>query len=172
MLRTLLKVVGVLAAIVLIVALSLTWVVVRVAQADGPTFIVPAPAILGQVVLSLTPAKDKEIDIDFDLAAYRQPGLEMIRELRLAPDAELVRVDQADQTVVVSKQGDQIRIEFDGDDESVRVNAPLAALEAFLEAYDDNGMRLTQLAGMIKHFDSGKAVEVRTADADVDVWVW
>ena len=172
MFRTLLKVAGVLAAVALIVALSLTWVVVRVVQTDGPTIIVPAPAILGQVVLAFTPAREREIEFDFDLTPYREPGREFIRELRATPDAELLRVDQDGETVVISKQGDRIRIEVDNRDETVKVNAPIAAFEAFLEAYEGKGMRLTQLAGMIRHFDSGKVVEVRTADTDVDVWIW
>lgn len=172
MFKTLLKVAGALAAITVIVALSLTWVVVRVVQADGPTIIVPAPAILGQVVLALTPAKEREINLDFDLAAYREPGLEFIRELHAAPDAELLRVDQGGDTVVVSKQGDNIRIEVDNKNETVKVNAPIAMFEAFLVAYEGKGMRLTQLAGLVGYFDSGKVVEFRSADTDVDVWVW
>jgi hypothetical protein len=170
--KTLLKIVGAMAAVAVIVALSLTWVVVRFVQADGPTIIVPAPAILGQAVLALTPAREREIELDFDLTPYREPGLELIRELRGTPDAELFRLDQDGETVVISKQGDRIRIEVDNRDETVKVNAPIAAFEAFLEAYEGKGMRLTQLAGVIRHFDSGKAVEVRTADADVDVWIW
>ena len=172
MLKTLLKVFGVLAAVALIVALSLTWVVVRVVQADGPTIIVPAPAILGQAVLALTPARDQELDLDFDVAEYREPALEAIRELRAAPDAQLLRVERDTETVSVWKRGDLIAVEVIEEGETVKVNAPLKALEAFLEEYDGGSPKISELAGLIRHFDSGKAVEVRSADTNVDVWVW
>lgn len=172
MLRTLLKVGGILAAIVLVAALSLTWVVVRVVQADGPTIIVPAPAILGQAVLALTSAKDQEIRLHFDLADYRQPGLELIRELRSTPDAQLLRVDRSGEQVAVWKQGERIRVEVETDKETVKLNVPIDALEAFLQASEGDGVKLTRLAGIVGAMGSGKAVEVRSADADIDIWIW
>lgn len=172
MFKTLLKVAGVMAAVLLLIALSLTWVVVRVAQADRPTILVPAPAILGQAVLAFTPAGEREIKLDFELDAYRAPALEMIRELRSTPDAELLRVHHSSETVVISKHGDRIRIEVETDDETVKVNAPIEAFEAILEAYDGESLKIGQLAGIVGQFGFGKAVEVHSADADVDVWVW
>ncbi len=56
MLKTALKLFGVAAAVLVLIAVSLTWVVVRVVPADGPSIIVPAPALLARVALAFTPA--------------------------------------------------------------------------------------------------------------------
>ena len=172
MLNVLLKVVGVLAAAVLIAALSVTWVVVRVAPEDGPTILVPAPAILGQLALAWSPAADEELELDVKLMEHRESALAAIRELRGAADAELVRVEDGDETVSVWKRGDGIAIEALLKDQTVKVNASLAVVESFLEGLDGGPIRVQDLAALVRRLDAGKAVEVRSADVDVDVWIW
>ncbi|MBI1357097.1 MAG: hypothetical protein GC160_22375 [Acidobacteria bacterium] len=172
MFALLLKTTGVLAATALVAGLSATWVVVRVTPQDGPTIIVPAPVLLGQLALDHTPAADQEIKLDFDLAEYREVALAAVRELRQASDAELVRVEDGDEIVSIWKRGDRISVDVVGDEETVKVNLPLRAFEQFLEDYDGGSIKVPQMVRMVRDFDPGKAVEVRSADADVDVWIW
>lgn len=163
MLKTALKLFGVVAAVLLLIAVSLTWVVVRV---------VPAPALLARVALAFTPAAGQRLDLPPELFQYREPALAAVRELRAAGDAELVRVASTTETVSVTKQGDRLAIEvLDGAD-VVKVNVPLAAVERFLSSWDGGDIRPAQLLPLLREFNSGKAVEVRNRDASVDMWVW
>jgi hypothetical protein len=172
MLRTAIKVVGVLGALTLLLAVSVSWVVVRVVPADGPTIVVPAPLLLAQAVVDWSPVGREPIRLDPAFASYREPALATLRELRTSGDAELVRVESARETVAIMKRGDQLAVEVLQQDETVRVNLTLAAVERLLRDWDGEVLRPAQIVAALGDFDTGKALEFHTREAAVDIWVW
>jgi len=136
MLQRILKGLAILGAATLVVALSMTWVIVSVVvPADGLRLWIPAPVLLAQGVAAIVdpPEMRKAIPLEVEHARLAAAAL---RELETAGDAELVRVESADETIVVRLQEGRIHVEVDNATDRVRVHAPIREVRQFLERFE------------------------------------
>ena len=96
---------------------------------------------------------------------------EMWAELRNAGDAELVTVDDAEQTVRIVREGDRIRVRVqskDEDGEKVSVDVPVAVVDAL---FSGEGEELN-LPAAIQELQSMRGDVVNVTDKTNTVRVW
>ena len=85
------------------------------------------PLVLAQAAVAVAPAvADEKMRIP-DQAALEQMGVarEVLEALAKSPDGELVRVEERDEQVVITKQGRTLQIRVHSAKEDVSVNVPL-----------------------------------------------
>jgi hypothetical protein len=96
---------------------------------------------------------------------------DVLEALAAAPDGELVRVEERDELVVVSKQGRSLRVRVSGERENVNVNVPLHLVLQALP--DEHGhIRTAALAGALGGVRFTDLVEVQDGNDHVHVYVW
>lgn len=126
----LLKIGAVLAAIplalfALVGATGVLVVDVRESGPDGHHFIVPVPLLLAQAAAGLAPHAGREVDLP-QLSEYLPMAQAAIEGLSGAPDGELVRVEERDEIVLITKVGSTLQVRVNGRNEEVSVNVPLS----------------------------------------------
>jgi hypothetical protein len=91
-------------------------------------------------------------------------------ELAAVGDAELVSVEEKDETVKVWRKGDQVhvRVEKEGEEE-VRVEVPVSLVDALLSGEDDTVNIKAAVAELQKK--RGDIVTVSERDTAVRVWI-
>ena len=158
--------------------------VVSVVADDGPNIVAPVPLMLPLAALHLFPDRlvDHEIHEDMDAleaAAVLALG-PFARALEAAGDAELVRVTDGEDQVLIATEGDDlvIRVREDGDSGNrVFLRTPLRVLEDIADACEVSGgseVRCHPL-GMARSLLSaarGTEIEVRDGETRVDITVW
>jgi glycine/D-amino acid oxidase-like deaminating enzyme len=108
-------------------------------------------------------------DSDIEIADLRR----IWQELRAAGDAELVTVEEADETVVVRREGDRIRIDVDKRAEEdvgeVQIDLPVSLVDALLSS---EGESLNLAAAIDELSDQrGEIVRVRDGESSVRIWI-
>jgi len=157
-----------------VASLGVVVVDVREGGPDGQRIVVPVPLVLAQAALAVAPsvAPMDELRIP-DREALRHMGFarEVLQALADGPDGELVRVEERDEVVVVTKEGRSLRVKVSGHRENVSVNVPLhLALQAL--PGEDGRIRTTALAGALSGLRFTDLVDVEDGDDHVRVWVW
>jgi hypothetical protein len=96
---------------------------------------------------------------------------EVIEALAAAPDGELVRVEERNELVVITKEGRSLRVHVTSDRENVSVNVPLhLALQALP---DERGrVHTAALAGALGSVRFTDLVDVQDGKDHVRVYVW
>jgi hypothetical protein len=164
--------VAIVGAGIAVTALSMTWVVVSVVVDEDDLHLwIPAPVILAQGAASLVdpPELHKKIPLEPE---HLRVAAAVLRELENVGDAELVRVESGDQTVVIRKEGQLVRIEVDDDSQHVRVNAPIREVREFLEDCRDEPLEPARIFRLARSLPSGPLVEVSEPGTKVSVRVW
>jgi hypothetical protein len=96
---------------------------------------------------------------------------EVLEALAAAPDGELVRVEERDEVVVITKEGRSLHVQVSGRKENVSVNVPLHLARQALP--DENGrIQTAALAGALGAVRFTDLVDVRDGDDHVRVYVW
>ncbi len=144
---------------------------VRETGAGGHRVLVPFPLILARPAAALVPEKKSRIACP-QLAEHREAALQVLRELATAPDAELVRVEERDETVVIRKVKGLFEVRVNDDGERVLVRVPLKAVEEALESYDGEAFRVKDLARVLRHLPRGDVVQVSARKERVRIEVW
>ena len=147
---------------------GLAWVEVR-DSGENLSLSFPVPLLAAEIALAMAP---DPVVHDEDLARVAPTALAIVRELRQAPDGQLVRVRDGRQTVSVRKEGRHIRVHVRAPGEDVRVAVPLEAAERLLEDALDGRL---ELRGTLRALRAGPATElvhVRTAEEEVRIRVW
>lgn len=163
---------GIMGAATMLAALSTTWVVVSVAdEAEGLHLWIPAPVVLAQGIAGLADPPELHQKLPVEPEQLRAAAA-VLRELENVGDAELVRVESGDDTVVIRKQGDRIAVEVDSANERVRVYAPLRQVREFLEEHESQELRPEALFRLARSLPSGPLVEVSEPGTRVSVRVW
>ncbi len=156
-----------------IASLGVVVVDVREGGPDGTRIVVPVPLVFAQAALAVAPAVAPADKMRIPDEALEHIGLarEVLEALAAAPDGELVRVEERDELVVITKEGRSLRVRVSGERESVSVNVPLhLALEALP---DEHGrIRTAALAGALAGVRFTDLVEVEDGNDHVRVWVW
>lgn len=171
--RSCLTIVGVFLAIVVVAALSTSWVVVYVDdRSEDFKIVVPAPVFLADIALQVGEAyvDDPELPAEAREALLMVPPL--VEELAKAPDFELLRVEQPNLNVSVRKIGQMLDISVEEAEQTVHVKVPVHALERAAEAVSDGNLRIGELSGLLRGVSRTELVNVSMPDQDVRVWVW
>jgi len=156
-----------------VASLGVVVVDVREGGPDGSRIIVPVPLVLAQAALALAPmaAPMDKMRLPHEAAEHMGLAREVIEALAAAPDGELVRVEERDQQVLVTKEGRTLKVRVTGKRENVTVNVPLhLALEAL--PGPDGRIRTAALAGALSSVRFTDLVEVHDGNDHVRVWVW
>lgn len=110
-------------------------------------------------------------DQDFDDVDLRA----MLAAVRDAEDAEFIRVRDPESDVRVAKEGDRllVRVEPRGHGEDrVRVQVPMALVEALLEDVDATGeLNLAAAIEMLGRFRGEDLVTVESGEETVRIWI-
>jgi hypothetical protein len=157
-----------------VASLGVVVVDVREGGPDGHRIVVPVPLVFAQAALAIAPAVAPAEKLRIpDLEALEHVGLarEVLEALAAAPDGELVRVEERDELVVITKEGRSLRVRVSGGKENVSVNVPLhLALQALP---DEHGrIRTAALAGALGAVRFTDLVDVRDGDDHVRIYVW
>ena len=154
-------------------SLGVVVVDVREGGPDGSRIVVPVPLVFAQAALAVAPAVAPADKLRIPDEALEHIGLarEILEALAKAPDGELVRVEERDELVVITKEGRSLRVRVSGERENVNVNVPLQlALQALP---DEHGrIRTAALAGALAGVRFTDLVEVQDGNDHVRVWVW
>jgi hypothetical protein len=156
-----------------VASLGVVVVDVREGGPDGNRIIVPVPLVFAQAALALAPmaAPVEKMRIPHEAAEHMDLAREVIEALAAAPDGELVRVEERDEQVLITKEGRTLKVRVTGKRENVSVNVPLhLALEALPGA--DGRIRTAALAGALGSVRFTDLVEVHDGKDHVRVWVW
>jgi hypothetical protein len=156
-----------------VASLGIVVVDVREGGPGGTHVVVPVPLVLAQAAVALAPAVAPEDKMRVPDEALQHMGLarEVLEALAAAPDGELVRVEERNETVVINKEGRTLRVHVTGDRENVSVNVPLhLALQALP---DEHGhIRMAALAGALGGVRFTDLVDVQDGKDHVRVYVW
>lgn len=152
---------------------SMDYVVVDVkADRDAPRIIVPVPLLAAEAALSFVPDRDLRLDMGPEAERILPVARELAAELRAMPDAELVRVEDGDETVSIAKRGDRLEIRVrDGSRERVDVNVPIECLEQALRSISSGRLDVRGVVSAL-HKADGNIVEVVDGAEHVRVLVW
>ena len=112
---------------------------------DGHHIVIPAPLIALRAAVALAPKEKTRIACP-ELAQYRDAAQRVVEALLVTPDGELVRVENAEEIVSISKRGETIYLEVHNREQDVSVNVPLESLLDLLGSYD--GGRLLCLGSL------------------------
>ena len=156
-----------------VASLGVVVVDVREGGPDGSRIIVPVPLVFAQAALALAPmaAPADKLRLPHEAAEHMGLAREVIEALAAAPDGELVRVEERDEQVLITKEGRTLKVRVTGKRENVTVNVPLhLALEAL--PGPDGRIRIAALAGALGSVRFTDLVEVHDGNDHVRVWVW
>jgi hypothetical protein len=116
----------------------------------GMHIIVPVPLFLAQIAMSFVPEEHPGFPVD-ESAEYILMAERLIAELENISDAELVRVEEKDELVVISKTGDVLEVEvFEGEREQVLVNLPISAVQEILGSFDGETFEAYQAVAALR----------------------
>jgi len=157
-----------------IASLGVVVVDVREGGPDGNRIVVPVPLVLAQAALAIAPAvapADKMRIPHSEAPQHMGLAREVLEALAAAPDGELVRVEERDELVVITKEGRSLHVQVSSPKEKVSVNVPLhLALQALP---DEHGrIHTASLAGALGAVRFTDLVDVRNGDDHVRVYVW
>jgi hypothetical protein len=161
------------ALVATVASLGVVVVDVREGGPDGHRIVVPVPLVLAQAAVALAPmaAPDKDMRVPPEAAEHMGLAREVVEALAEAPDGEFVRVEERDETVVISKEGQTLKVRVTGKRESVSVNVPLHLALSALPG-EDGRIRTAALAGALSGVRFTDLVDVKDGKDHVRVWVW
>jgi hypothetical protein len=161
------------ALVATVASLGVVVVDVREGGPNGSRIVVPVPLVLAQAAVALAPMAAPEHAMRVPEEAVEHMGLarEVVEALAAAPDGEFVRVEERDETVVITKEGQTLKVRVTGKRESVSVNVPLHLALAALPGRDGR-IRTAALAGALAGVRFTDIVDVKDGNDHVRVWVW
>jgi hypothetical protein len=142
---------------------------VREGSADGHHIVVPAPVSLVRTALFLAPV-DLDVAEEPDLKRVAPVARRLLEDLRTAPDVELVRVTEPDESVSIRKVGKEIRVDVAGrDGDRVHVWVPIGFVDDVLRRASDGRITPRELAEAMGKLPRGRLVEVQDGADRVSV---
>jgi hypothetical protein len=153
-----------------VAATGIAWVDVREGGPNGTRIVLPVPLVAAEIAAAFIPTPDLRMDMDGDALAHLGSARKVVQALRDAPDGELVRVEDGDETVVVAKEGDTLRVHVTGRKEKVDVNVPLAAALDIIRP--DGRIDASAAVRGLRYARFSTLVEVQDGDDHVKISVW
>jgi hypothetical protein len=155
-----------------VASLGVMVVDVREGGPNGHHFVIPVPLVVAQAALGFVPPEQTRVPLG-EAARHLPMAREVIEALADGPDGELVRVEENDQLVVITKVGKSlhVHVQEQGNDVNVNVNVPLSLALAALP--DEDGRISTgEIAGALWSTRFTDLVEVHEGDDHVKISVW
>ena len=156
-----------------VASLGIVVVDVREGGPKGQRIVVPLPLVLAQAALAVAPAVagDKLRIPDREALEHVAVARGVIEALAKSPDGELVRVEERDEQVVITKAGRALQVRVHSAKEDVSVNVPIhLALQALP---DEHGrIRTGALAAALGTVRFTKLVDVQDGNNHVRISVW
>lgn len=153
-----------------VAATGVAWVDVRDGGPNGTRIVLPVPLVAAEIAAAFIPTPDLRMKMDGEALAHLGTARKMVQALRDAPDGELVRVEDGDETVVVAKDGDMLRVHVTGRTEKVDVNVPLAAALDIIRP--DGRIDASAAVRGLRYARFSTLVEVQDGDDHVKISVW
>jgi hypothetical protein len=156
-----------------VASLGVVVVDVREGGPNGQRIVVPVPLVLAQAAVAVAPAVAEEKLRIPDREALEHIGVarDVIEALAKSPDGELVRVEERDEQVVITKQGRTLRVQVHNAKEDVAVNVPLHL--ALTALPDEHGrIRTAALAAALGTVRFTNLVDVQDGNDHVRIYVW
>jgi hypothetical protein len=160
--------------VVLLIVASLHYVIVRVEARgpDGTSIWVPIPIELAQAALWFVPDIDQQVKVDVsEIEQFGGVVEALLKELEDVEEAELVRVNDGDQTVLIHKKGDYLEVSVSTSREKVQVRLAMRTLQGVLASFDEGRFDVSAALGAFKH-SSGPMVHVDEPGAEVTLAIW
>jgi hypothetical protein len=149
--------------------------VVDVKDADGTHIVVPVPLLLAETAARFAPTKAAEVNIDRQLTRARRylpVAEEVLAALAEGPDGELVRVDDGDEHVRVTKAGDVLQVRVESPRENVAVNVPLDVARQVLRQARDGHIAPGDVVAALRHARLTRLADVRDGGDHVTISIW
>jgi hypothetical protein len=153
-----------------VAATGVAWVDVREGGANGTRIVLPVPLVAAELAAAFIPTPDLRMNGHEDALQHLGSARKVVQALRDAPDGELVRVEDGEETVVVAKEGDTLRVHVTGRKEQVDVNVPLAAALDIIRP--DGRIDASAAVRGLRYARFSTLVEVRDGDDHVKISVW
>ena len=153
-----------------VASLGVMVVDVREGGPDGHHFVIPVPLVVAQAALGFVPDEQTRVPLD-EVARHLPLARDVIEALADGPDGEIVRVEEDDQLVVITKVGRALHVRVREGGNDVNLNVPLSLALAALP--DENGRISTgEIAGALWSTRFTDLVEVHEGDSHVKISVW
>jgi len=149
--------------------------VVDVKDADGTRIVVPVPLLLAETAARFAPTRTAAVAVDRQLARSRRylpVAEEVLAALAEGPDGELVRVDEGDEHVGVSKVGDVLQVRVESPRENVTVNVPFDLARQALRQARDGRTAPADLVAALRHARLTRLADVRDGGDHVTITIW
>ena len=138
---------------------------------DGIHLFVPVPMFLASAAMRFVPEEETTLECE-ELWRYRHAISRVVDELRDAPDGELVRVEERNTLVTITKDGNNLLVHVLEDDTEVKAKLPLNAAHRFLARLEGPTFSVKDLLGATNNTMFGEVVHVTEGDTEVRVWVF
>lgn len=153
--------------------LLMDWVVVDITTADTGHLVVPCPLMVPRVAAAFIPDDAfEDAVVPAELREHREAVLAAVKALLDAPDATLVRVNDPETRVEITKRGHLLEIAVDSDDAVVHCTVPIDGVYEALEEWDWEHVDPELVFDILDRAPGGTLVSVKADDADVDIRVW
>jgi hypothetical protein len=151
-----------------VAATGVAWVDVKEGGGQGHRIVVPVPLLLAEAAAHFVPRPEVRLPPE---AAGRLPVARAVLDaLAQGPDAELVRIEERGEQVLVSKVGGGLHVEAHGRKGEISVNLPLAAVKDLIR--EDGTVDLADVVRLLRHARFSTLVDVHDGDDHVRVTVW
>jgi hypothetical protein len=153
-----------------VAATGVAWVDVKEGGRDGMHIVLPVPLVLAQTVATFVPEQKQHLHLG-EAARFLPIAREALQALADGPDGELVRVEERDEQVVITKIARSLRVQVKDHGEEVEVNVPI---EMALQVLGPDGtISPSRAIGALRHARLTKLVEVNGRDGErVKITVW
>jgi hypothetical protein len=149
--------------------------VVDVKDSDGTHIVVPVPLLLAETAARFAPTKAAALDVDRHLGRarhYLPVAEEALAALAEGPDGELVRVDDGDEHVRVTKAGDILQVRVESPRENVAVNVPFGLARQALRQARDGRVSPADLVAALHRARLTRLADVRDGGDHVTITIW
>ncbi|HEY2944950.1 MAG TPA: hypothetical protein VGN09_21130 [Vicinamibacteria bacterium] len=149
--------------------------IVDVRDKDGTHIVVPVPLLLAETAARFAPTKAAEVNVNRQLTRARRylpVAEEVLAALAVGPDGELVRVDDRDEHVRITKAGDVLQVRVESPRETVAVNVPFDLARQALRQARDGRIAPGDVVAALRHARLTRLVEVHDGGEHVTITVW
>jgi hypothetical protein len=162
-----------LAAVAVVAGTGVVVVDVRESGPGGHRFVIPVPLVLAETAARFAPIPPAPRLRDLEqVDRYLPVADEVLAALAEAPNAELVRVDDGRDHVLIEKVGQTLRIRVEEPGSRVSVNVPIDMVKETLQQLRGGRIDAAGLVGALRQARLTELVDVQDGDDHVKISVW
>jgi hypothetical protein len=149
---------------------GVAWVDVKEGGANGTRIVLPVPLVLAQTAAAFVPVHKAKVEMG-RAKEYLPLARRVVEALADGPDGELVRVEEKDELVVITKVKGMLEIRVSDNGEEVAVNVPLEMALALIQ--EDGDISPFAAVGALRHARFTELVNVKSHGGDeVKISIW